>query len=372
MHVNTHQPDLPTADALDRYLAGVASPDDAERIERWIARAPDRAVALAALQSMRDRPWPASWDVNAGWREFIAAIGASTPASPKRSRDMTQSTPLSRVRSSWMGRLVTGAALAAILVLGFVVRPWKPASVRTTIPPAGHVYVTHRGEQAKIALPDGSSVVLGPETRVHFTEDASTRMRIARVDGEAYFTVAMEAARPFVVRTAHVTARVLGTAFSVREYAVDPAARVVVASGKVAVRGDSTAAAQDVIATAHTIVQVGDSGRLTVQHDASLDDELAWVTGRLVFRNTPVSTVVTELERRYDVIIQFTDTSLVNDRITALLDSETPREALENLAIALNARYTQSGRVATFSPIRRVLRHVPLRSSHPSEPQYGR
>jgi transmembrane sensor len=108
------------------------------------------------------------------------------------------------------------------------------------------------------------------------------------------------------------------------------------------------------------LVQVNDSGEIVITPGVSVADELAWTKGRLVFRDAPATEVAADVGRRYDLVIQLPESAFSNVRLTALFDAETTTQALDLLAVALNARYSRDGRVVTFTPTRNVLRSKPL------------
>lgn len=132
-----------------------------------------------------------------------------------------------RVRPLWPV-LRVAAALVPLLVAAAVL--WWGR--RPT--PALH-YTTGIGEQRELVLPDHSRVWLRPNSSL--TWQAAGQDREVRLRGEAFFAVTKDPAHPFVVRTAAVAVRVLGTSFLVKAYPQLPTTTVLVRTGRVQVAG---------------------------------------------------------------------------------------------------------------------------------------
>ena len=82
----------------------------------------------------------------------------------------------------------------------------------------GNRYITDIGEIRHLSLPDGSHMELNTDTRANI-QFSNTSREVHLEKGEAEFEVAKDSARPFIVETAFLTAKALGTAFSVRRKA---------------------------------------------------------------------------------------------------------------------------------------------------------
>src|SRR5690606_24659770 len=92
-------------------------------------------------------------------------------------------------------------------------------------------YATQPGERAILTLPDGSQVILAPQTQLSVPERFGVGTRTVELQGNAYFDVTTVAEIPFTVTTGTVQTRVLGTRFDISNFADDLAVRVAVVSG---------------------------------------------------------------------------------------------------------------------------------------------
>ena len=124
-------------------------------------------------------------------------------------------------------------AIAAMLAIVFVMdlphmhKPKQQLSQTIRIP---------AGQRAQMDLPDGSIVWLNSQTTLTYDENFGKKDRKVTLDGEAYFEVAKDANRPFIVHTDHFATRVLGTSFDVTTAPrADGSSAVVLVEGSVAI-----------------------------------------------------------------------------------------------------------------------------------------
>lgn len=162
---------------------------------------------------------------------------------------------------------------------------------------------TRVGELRRLQLSDGSSMTLGGQTRVSVLYDASAR-RIELDGGEAFFQVAKDAARPFVVRSGDAIVKAVGTAFNVKR--ANERLTVSVAEGVVEVsRAEEVrAAAPHLAATRHPVDRLvaGQQIRLDPQRpplllDVAPEAVAAWRDGKREYLAEPLADVVADLGR---------------------------------------------------------------------------
>jgi ferric-dicitrate binding protein FerR (iron transport regulator) len=144
----------------------------------------------------------------------------------------------------------------------------------------------------------------------------------------------------------------LGTEFGVRAYRHDHDVQVTVREGAVAMRR-LQAAGPPVLTLGpgdRGILSAG--GEATAITDVPVDKYLSWTTGRLVFDDAPLRTVIPELARWYDLDIQLNDSSLGDERITIVLTTESPDEAMSAVAKVLDLHVIRAERSVRFVPLR--------------------
>jgi transmembrane sensor len=214
---------------------------------------------------------------------------------------------------------------------------------RVAATPAERVATTGVGERLTIRLADSSVVTIGPVTTIRY--NASATGRNVAVDGIADFNVVHDSTRPFRVRAKNAVVTDVGTEFVVRAYAADSGVHVSVTSGVVAVSGG---ASDSVELRAGQAAFVTENGRAVKVAGTSAQTLAAWVHGRLVFDDVPLSNVVTELGRWFDVQIRISDQQLARRRLSAVYNGATLSGVLDAITVTLPVRYERRGNVVTI------------------------
>ena len=169
-----------------------------------------------------------------------------------------------------------------------------------------NVLVVPRGGEYTLALSDGTVVNLNSESELKYPVLFTGDTRTVRVSGEAYFEVAEDAAHPFIVETAGVKIKVLGTGFNVMAYPGDAESAVTLVHGKVGIQTDRQ---QLVLQPDEQYVYQSETHRGTVrQVDAT--QYISWKEGILNFDKMPLDELARKLSRWYDVEFFFTSEQL--------------------------------------------------------------
>ncbi|MEM8599370.1 MAG: FecR domain-containing protein [Bacteroidota bacterium] len=275
------------------------------------AHCPDLADVSPDEQATLERTWdlldtasasPSATDTDAAWSALARRLALPTaPASAPARRPVRASR---RRRARWPATL----ALPVVALLAVLALAW-PRSVTYTAPP---------GSQQTVTLPDGSTVHLNSGAQVTHTRGfdrlpfVAAPTRTVRLRGEAFFDVAKAAQagnRPFVVETFNARIAVVGTQFNVRAWPTETDAQttVTVEEGivEVAPYAPSSLGGSNGVRLTVGDEAVVDQAHAIVQTDAaSVEHATAWRRDGLAFRGVPLTTVVSELERRYAVVLR--------------------------------------------------------------------
>lgn len=211
-------------------------------------------AAAADIQAMLDDP---------ALNEALSKVAAVRRLSDEEVRAMRQGR-----------RRAIGGGLAVALVAMVGVGAWQSGAFLPAAPVVQHIETT-RGEQRSVQLADGSRVELDGATSLDVTMDGAARMVELR-RGEAYFDIAHEAARPFVVRAAGSSTRVLGTAFSID--LSQRAVKLAVYRGKVQFGGAGSGKAGVVVPAGWRSSFTGGAAMTPTRFDTAQQDwRQAWV-----------------------------------------------------------------------------------------------
>jgi transmembrane sensor len=342
---STFGPD-PDSDLLARWLAGEAPAEEARLIEAWLAADPGRRREFDLLSSSFGRlqqPEPADLDVDAALRRVKARMHQDSTSGLLSHRNWQQS-PVRR----WDSPMLKAAAVILVAgAAGLVWRATRPEGQTGigTSTVAIRTISTGVGQRDSLSLPDGTRVTLGPSSTLTQREGYGAAAREVDLNGEAYFAVKHDVARPFLVHTGSATVRDIGTAFDVQTTTGPIDVRVAVTSGSVLLKG-SVGGADSVVLNAGDRGAVDGAGHTTAHRASVTEDDLAWLRGRIIFRDTPLSEAAAQIRRWYGVDVRFADASLRNQRLTATFDGETRDQVLKTIALALGAEIELRGDTA--------------------------
>ena len=269
----------------------------------------------AALRFVAKHYRSGALDPDRAWRRFAEAQGISS---------------LKRVwmRSAYVWTVAASIALLVSLI-GFY--QWQQKQ------PDWVTFTAEAQQVKRLTLPDQTEISLAGGSRL--TYDArhyGQEMRLVRLEGKAFFEVWHDEARPFRVETAESRVTVLGTRFQV--VVGEEQTTVDVVSGKV---GFALREKTDSVALTAGLQAYYTSGdqRIKVTEQPN-PNELAWLTHRLRFEETPLPQVVADLEQAYQTTLSYSGDA--DKRLTATLEELTLEEALQVVNETLDVRITQN------------------------------
>lgn len=160
---------------------------------------------------------------------------------------------------------------------------------------------TPRGATYDIELSDGTRVKLNADSKLTFPVNFNGSERIVELVGEAFFSVARDEARPFIVKTVNANTTVLGTEFDVRAYD-DMLTSVVLKNGKVRVNSN-VKADEEVTMEPDQSATIRKGGTIAL-YKADAEKQTMWTTGNFCFDMTPLLVLTKEMGRWYNVNIE--------------------------------------------------------------------
>jgi transmembrane sensor len=199
---------------------------------------------------------------------------------------------------------------------------------------------TALGEIRRIPLKDGSLATVNTQTRLAVALRPEVR-EVSLAQGEAWFQVAHDSARPFIVAAGDVRVRAVGTAFSVRRG--DSGADVQVTEGIVEVWsvGDE-ANRQRVTAGSRTFVSEAPAPIHIALASAEIDRSLAWRSGQLVFDGDTLGEAAAEFNRYNRVQVSIDDPALAREKLVGRFRTNEP-DAFAQAAATMLGAHAQIG-----------------------------
>lgn len=203
-----------------------------------------------------------------------------------------------------------------------------------------------------VNLPDGSSVLLSKGSSIRFGKEMNDPERDVFLDGEGFFEVVKNPAKPFLVHTDKLTTRVLGTSFRVKSFPGHAEAEVAVKTGKVAVVADGSDAAEPLMLYPNqrvSLIRKNDKFISSVTGPARNETTTPIETESFDFEFTPVSEAFKILETHYAVKIHFDPERMNNCTVTASLKDEPFLEKVRLICLATEASFVVNGDEVTIS-----------------------
>lgn len=302
---------------VGKQLRGEITTGENEHLAEWLK-------SDAANQKVYEEiKWV--WDNTAQhYKEEEVNIGEAWSAFTKQRDQMAQEkAPLEK--RVW----IAAAAIVLAMLFGYLyINPISTTKNEVR-------YAANSTIQENIQLPDGSLIWLNKNAKVTYGE--SNGERLVTLAGEAFFEVAHDANKPFVIHTGNMQTQVVGTSFNIRYQAEEPVV-VSVASGKVKVYDDN----QTILLTKGQESQYhATTGKL--EKKASQDPNfLSWKTGKLVFENSTIDYVIRTLFRHYGQQLTAIQPDVDNVRLTASFEQQSLEQVLELIYLTTDVQLTIS------------------------------
>ena len=274
---------------------------------------------------------------------------------------------LTAIKKPFYKSWVTYAAAAVFIVAVIFLYPLiadtgKTNEVASPIRPFNEITI-NPGSRTKVQLPDGSQVWVNSGSHLTYEGNFKGNTREVQLDGEAYFDVAKDASRPFIVHTSNIDIKVLGTAFNVKAYKTEATIEATLIHGSIEVINKSQPGSAKIMLKPHEklvynkyvikdikdykadIQPVADSFSIIIKplgKNIADNDivETAWVYNKLIFEDERFADLALKMERWYNVKISIEYEKLKNYRISGSFVNETAEEALKALQLLVPFSYS--------------------------------
>lgn len=196
--------------------------------------------------------------------------------------------------------------------------------------------VAEFGKISSVTLDDGSVVTLNSGSSLLYPESFPAKgSRIVFLTGEGSFNVAKDPSRPFIVKTAHMDVRALGTVFNVYSFVGEKSVSTTLKEGKVEVSIPLSEKEPLILEPGMQLVYTTASNDISVKK-VDVSRIMGWEEGYLSFSNASFQEVASALERKFDVSISYNSASLRSSALNVrFLPDETLSDALDVLTLLI-------------------------------------
>ena len=241
---------------------------------------------------------------------------------------------------------------------------------------------TKRGEKSFLKLADGTLIWLNSETVFRYPSRLDSKNVRVFLDGEAYFDVAKNPNRNFIVQASSLDIAVIGTSFNVKSYSMDNTIETTLEEGKISITGKmGTKQIKDPVilipnqratfiknsleysvknitdppvdredTQSHTIERINTVIGPQIIRTEQIDSKqyTSWKDGKMMFKSKRFEDLALQMERWYDIKIEITDQELKDIRYTGVFEKETIEQALHALSLSLPFHYEIDQNIITI------------------------
>ena len=321
---------------LERYHTGTATPAEITELFAWIKASEHDAPLQAFMQQQWANMNIVVPENEVNWDHMFNGIIHAAP--------VVEMQPSNNKKTWWR------IAAAAVLVLGLSLtwllnrEPAKPASLTVTpvlVKPTEAAVFSRN-----IVLPDGSKVVLHAGSTLVYPAAFSGNTREVALNGEAFFDIAHNPQKPFIIQSNGVKTTVLGTAFNIQAYP-GKAVTVTVTRGKVKVEDKKALLAT---LTPDKELQYDPATAASIERSIAAATKTGWTQAELVFDDASFADVAKRISNRYQTGIRFNDEAIQHCRVrVSFSGTETLDEVMTVLCAIRNSSYTMEGNTVVIN-----------------------
>ncbi len=328
---------------LDKYLSGQCTAEEIRRVETWYAAQRGEKDVLSTLSDLEKQLL----------EEDVLKKIKSTIGVPIDNQE-----EMPRKLSFWRNRVVQVGIAASFLLICW--GGWAFFQSKTSVktddvlfgliePIKQDAVIRFVNKEAKLIthhLPDGTQVCLHPNAELTYPKVFEGKTRQVTFIGEGFFDVAHDSLHPFLIQSDKMQIRVLGTKFNVKALPKQAIFQVSVVSGSVAVRSMTEKGKinpETIILKPQqkALFEVATNHLTALETVAEAKKEI-FEPISINFDDTPVSAVIRQLERQFNIHIQLSDKALSKCLLTADFNSKSLPVILESMCATLDMTYTFS------------------------------
>lgn len=305
---------------IGRVLSGEGDRQEQSLLQRWLEESEENRAVYENLRQV--------WDETTVKEQFSNADRVYQKIFEKRDSNSIKENK-KRSISHWK----RAGVAAVFILLGALSYLWLQKESVPAVQPENTTLVVKEnpaGQKSKIVLTDGTIVWLNSESKISYPSGFNNTIRKIELVGEAYFQVAKDADRPFVVASGGLHTTAVGTAFNVQHYASDSVTTVFLAEGEVKVEDTERPGTLIYLKPGWGVSAAAGSAGLEKFAD-SADKWAGWKDGMLYFDNAGIQKVIKTCERWYSVEFSIKGTPPQDWKFNGRFKNENLKNVLESM-----------------------------------------
>jgi transmembrane sensor len=218
------------------------------------------------------------------------------------------------------------------------------------------IVAVERGQKANITLPDGSKVWLNSESKLTYSANFNIKKRELQLEGEAYFEVAHNPNKPFIVKSEDISVEALGTAFGMKAYNEDKLISSILMRGKVLV---TTPDGEAILMPNERIIYDKTTHKKTQSTVTNATDFTGWIHNELRFENESLDDIAKTIQRIYNVEVVFASERLKNQCYTGTINNNSLESVLNIISLTSPVSFQINNQQVTLSENKKSLQNKP-------------
>jgi ferric-dicitrate binding protein FerR (iron transport regulator) len=327
---------------FERYVRGIASDDEIKRLSLWVRN--NQEISSWLEQEIMASPSAIDNDVQ---MRMLENIKLELNAANKKNKTLDQA-----AKTGFNLRWLVRAAAMFILPVITAFAMYLYMSKDHVIAGAPLIVAVERGQKANITLPDGSKAWLNSQSKLTYSSDYNVENRKLQLDGEAYFEVAHNPEKPFIVKSNDIEIEALGTAFGVKAYNEDNIISSILMQGKVRV---TTPDGASILMPNERIVYDKTARKKSQSKVANATDFTGWIHNELRFENESLEEIAKNIQRIYNIEIIFASEELKNQRYTGTVNNNSLENVLNIITLTSPVSFEIDKQKVTFYENKRLI-----------------
>lgn len=305
------------------YLSGLATNEEQRRLLDWLKASPENQHTFFEMKVL----WKARHCMVSEAEEEQLLKASLTVLNQRIDRFVPFKTKTGS-NYLWIQRCSAVAVVMLMLFFSFTFLYNK----KETPSPSEIVYVNLSPDSVKkVILPDGTQVWLNTDARLVYSFVPDENQRLARLEGEAFFEVARDTLRPFIVVTNTLLTKVVGTSFCINTGLSDGVSRITLQTGSVQLlqtNGEKLA----FLYPGQQAVYSGQTNSMEVR-EVNVEEYTSWRFDLIVLSNVDVSSIVNRIECLYHTKVKMDTLQLKGRKYNfSFRKGQGARQALRRLS----------------------------------------
>jgi transmembrane sensor len=324
--MNSESEHIEYLDLITKKLSGEISYDEDQNLQVWLNAQEENQQIFDSYQNAWDEmdrvKGKSSREVDMEWERLEKSI------------DFEASVPKAKERSLFGNVYRYAASFLFVVLAGFTA--YYFLSIQGTEQLVAEVQIQ------EVELSEGSRVTVNSNTKLIYPKQFEKDKREVELSGEAFFEVAKDPERPFIINVGDVRVEVLGTSFNVKAYENQEEIEVTVSTGKVAVYSTDNPDERVILVKGEKAIFY----KLSTKIEASLNENInfdAWKTMEIIFEDTPMPEVIRIINEIYKSDLKIVGSELSDCPVTTTFDNQSLESVLNVLESTLGLTIEKKG-----------------------------